>query len=64
MTMYPKMSEKQRDEMSKQVDELTAKCIKRKVGLEKMAISRGRMEDELRMWQRDLSVLKQHLQAP
>lgn len=63
MTMVLKMSDEQRAEKEKLVEELTAKCIKRKVGLERMAIARGRMEGELRAWQHDLQILKQQLQA-
>lgn len=61
---YPRMSKKVREEKEKLVEELTAKCIKRKVGLEKMALARGKLEAELRAWQQDLTILKQQLQAP
>lgn len=60
----PRMSKKQREEKEKLVEELSAKCIKRKVGLEKMIIARERMQSELVGWQQDLQVLKQQLQAP
>lgn len=63
MTMLLRLSKKQREEKEKQVEELTAKCIKRKVGLEKMAVTRTWMEAELRGWQQDLTVLKQQLQG-
>ena len=63
MTMLLSMSKKQREEKEKLVEELTAKCIKRKVGLERMNIARTWMEAELRGWQQDLTVLKQQLQG-
>ena len=60
---YPRMSKEQREEKEKLVKELMAKCIKRKVGLEKMMIAREKMQSELVGWQQDLQVLKQQLQA-
>ena len=59
---YPRMSQKVRAEKEKLVEELSAKCIKRKVGLERMQIAREKMQGELSVWQHDLTVLKQQLQ--